>query len=102
MRAGVNIVLFTVVLPLIINFLLAKTHAATRDLWIGQVSIVLMTVGVFIIAAAGTAAFLIVGKYRISGKVTLAWQRSLTLLKDLWYTHLERGFRPLFAVSSRS
>ncbi|KAI1360575.1 major facilitator superfamily domain-containing protein [Xylaria arbuscula] len=60
-RAGVNIVLFTVILPLIINYLLAKTHAATRDLWIGQASIVLMTIGVFIIAAAGTAAFLIVG-----------------------------------------
>ncbi|KAI1148904.1 major facilitator superfamily domain-containing protein [Nemania diffusa] len=61
LRAGVNIVLFTVILPLIINFLLAKTHAATRDLWIGQASIVLMTIGVFIMAASGTATFLIIG-----------------------------------------
>ncbi|TGJ78963.1 hypothetical protein E0Z10_g9802 [Xylaria hypoxylon] len=61
LRAGVNIVLFTVILPLIINFLLAKTHAATRDLRIGQASIVLMTIGAFIIASSASATFLIIG-----------------------------------------
>ncbi|KAI1421270.1 major facilitator superfamily domain-containing protein [Xylaria sp. FL1777] len=61
LRAGVNIVLFTVILPLIINFVLAKTHAATRDLWIGQASIVLMTVGGIIIASSSTATFMIIG-----------------------------------------
>ncbi|KAI0433319.1 major facilitator superfamily domain-containing protein [Xylaria sp. FL1042] len=61
LRAGVNIILFIVILPLIINFLLAKTHVATRDLWIGQVSIVLMTIGALIVAASGTATFMIIG-----------------------------------------
>ncbi|KAI0508435.1 major facilitator superfamily domain-containing protein [Xylaria bambusicola] len=60
-RAGVNILLFTVILPLVINFVLSNTHTATRDLWIGQVSIVLMTIGVFIIAVAATATFFIIG-----------------------------------------
>ncbi|KAI1304371.1 major facilitator superfamily domain-containing protein [Xylaria venustula] len=61
LRAGVNIVLFTVLLPLIINFLLAKTPGATRDLWIGQASIVLMTIGVLIVALSATAPFMIIG-----------------------------------------
>ncbi|KAK5636802.1 hypothetical protein RRF57_012514 [Xylaria bambusicola] len=60
-RAGVNILLFTMILPLIINFVLSNTHAATRDLWIGQVSIVLMTIGVFIVAVAATATLFIIG-----------------------------------------
>ncbi|KAI1813575.1 major facilitator superfamily domain-containing protein [Poronia punctata] len=61
LRAGVNIILFTVILPLIINYALAKTHIAIRDLWIGKASIVLMTVGVFIISSSATSAFMIVG-----------------------------------------
>ncbi|KAI0391243.1 major facilitator superfamily domain-containing protein [Xylariaceae sp. FL0594] len=61
LRAGVNIILFTAVLPLIINFVLSQMHVAARDLWIGQASIVLMTVGASVMAVSGTAAFFIVG-----------------------------------------
>ncbi|KAI0805581.1 major facilitator superfamily domain-containing protein [Xylaria sp. FL0064] len=61
LRAGVNIILFIVILPLIINFVLAKTHATTRDLWIGQASIVLMTIGAFILSASATATLMIIG-----------------------------------------
>ena len=61
-KSSINIILFTVILPTVINFVLASTNAASRDLWIGQVSIVLMLSGVVVMALSGTVSLLITGK----------------------------------------
>ncbi|KAK6072651.1 short-chain dehydrogenase reductase sdr [Seiridium cupressi] len=62
LRAGVNIALFTVVLPAIVNFVLWRMNAASRDLRIAQASALLMTVGAIIMSSSVTAASMIMGK----------------------------------------
>jgi hypothetical protein len=62
LRAGVNIALFTIILPSITTFALSRTSAASRDLWIGKASIVLLILGTFIMFSSETAVFMIIGK----------------------------------------
>lgn len=62
LRAVVNIFLFAVILPVIANYALARMSAASRDLWIGKASIILMIVGSFMLFSSASAAFMIIGK----------------------------------------
>lgn len=64
LRAGVNIALFTIILPSITTFALSRTSAASRDLWIGQASIVLLILGSCVMFSSETAVFMIIGKER--------------------------------------
>ena len=62
LRAGVNIALFTIILPCITTFALSRISAASRDLWIGKASIVLLVLGTFIMSSSGTAVLMLIGK----------------------------------------
>ncbi|KAK3191539.1 hypothetical protein K4F52_002354 [Lecanicillium sp. MT-2017a] len=61
LRAGVNIILFTAVLPALTTFVLASKNAAVKDLRIGKASIVLLALGSLILFASQAAAVMIVG-----------------------------------------
>ncbi|SCV28780.1 uncharacterized protein FFB14_01998 [Fusarium fujikuroi] len=61
LRAGVNIALFTVILPLIATYALASWSATSRDLWIGKASIILLILGSFIIFLSETSVGMIIG-----------------------------------------
>ncbi|KAI0471545.1 major facilitator superfamily domain-containing protein [Xylariaceae sp. FL0804] len=61
LRAGVNIALFTVILPFMINFAFKNASAPSRDLWIGKISIVLLMMGAFIMFASETAVLMCIG-----------------------------------------
>ncbi|KAM0349700.1 hypothetical protein ACHAPU_003529 [Fusarium lateritium] len=61
LRAGVNIALFTAILPFIATYALVRWSAASRDLWIGKASILLLILGSFILFLSETAAGMIVG-----------------------------------------
>lgn len=61
LRAGVNIALFTVILPLIATYALASWSATSRDLWIGKTSIILLILGSLIIFLSETSAGMIIG-----------------------------------------
>lgn len=62
LRAGVNIALFTIILPYIATFALSRTSAAFRDLWIAKASIILMIMGTFFISSTATPALMIIGE----------------------------------------
>ncbi|SPJ87783.1 uncharacterized protein FTOL_12252 [Fusarium torulosum] len=61
LRAGVNISLFTVILPLIATYALASWSATSRDLWIGKTSIILLVLGSFILFFSETTMGMIIG-----------------------------------------
>ncbi|KAI1013060.1 hypothetical protein LB503_001472 [Fusarium chuoi] len=61
LRAGVNIALFTVILPLIATYALASWSATSRDLWIGKTSIILLILGSLIIFLSETSVGMIIG-----------------------------------------
>ena len=72
LRAGVNIALFTVILPYIATFALREISAASRDLWIAKASIVLMILGAFFIFLSATPTLMIIGeqhKYGLSSVI---------------------------------
>jgi hypothetical protein len=62
LRAGVNIVLYTIILPSITTYILSRTSAASRDLWIAKTSIILMILGTFVLFSSTTPALMIIGK----------------------------------------
>ncbi|PQK10137.1 hypothetical protein BB8028_0002g04610 [Beauveria bassiana] len=61
LRAGVNIILFTVILPAVTNFLLVSKPATTRDFLVGAGSIFFLTLGYFVLFLSSTAAVMIIG-----------------------------------------
>ncbi|KAF5576061.1 hypothetical protein FPANT_11115 [Fusarium pseudoanthophilum] len=61
LRAGVNIALFTVILPLIATYALVSWSATSRDLWIGKTSIILLVLGSLIIFLSETSVGMIIG-----------------------------------------
>ncbi|KAH8698674.1 P-loop containing nucleoside triphosphate hydrolase protein [Talaromyces proteolyticus] len=61
LRASVNIALFTIILPSITACALSGTSSASKDLWIGKASIILLFLGTVIIASSEIAAFMITG-----------------------------------------
>jgi hypothetical protein len=63
LRAGVNISLFMIVLPYIATVVLSGATAASRDLCIEKISIVLMILGTIIMFLPATAAFIIISKH---------------------------------------
>lgn len=62
LRAGVNIVLFTAVLPYAATFALSKTSAASKDLWLAKASILLMIFGTVVLFASVTPVVMVMGK----------------------------------------
>ncbi|KAF5542234.1 hypothetical protein FMEXI_7569 [Fusarium mexicanum] len=61
LRAGVNIALFTVILPLIATYALVSWSATSRDLRIGKASIILLILGSLIIFLSETSVGMIIG-----------------------------------------
>ncbi|KAF4343720.1 major facilitator superfamily transporter [Fusarium beomiforme] len=61
LRAGVNIALFTVILPFIATYMLVSWSPTSRDLWIGRASIILLVLGSFILFLSETAVGMIIG-----------------------------------------
>ncbi|KAI1846331.1 hypothetical protein JX266_007536 [Neoarthrinium moseri] len=61
LRAGVNLILYTIILPFIINFILSNKSAAYKDLLIGQASVVFMALGGLILFASWSAPLMITG-----------------------------------------
>ncbi|KAG7414554.1 MFS efflux pump atnC [Fusarium oxysporum f. sp. rapae] len=61
LRAGVNIALFTVILPFIATYALVSWSATSRDLWIGKASIILLILGNLIIFLSETSVGMIIG-----------------------------------------
>ncbi|RBQ71532.1 hypothetical protein FVER53590_03151 [Fusarium verticillioides] len=61
LRAGVNIALFTVILPLVATYALVSWSATSRDLWIGKTSIILLVLGSLIIFLSETSVGMIIG-----------------------------------------
>ncbi|EXL98561.1 major facilitator superfamily domain-containing protein [Fusarium oxysporum II5] len=61
LRAGVNIALFTVILPFIATYALVSWSAKSRDLSIGKASIILLILGSFIIFSSQTAVGMMIG-----------------------------------------
>lgn len=62
LRAGVNVILFALVLPLLSTFVYFRKSAILKDLWIARASIVLLGVGVSILFVSVTPAIMIAGK----------------------------------------
>lgn len=68
LRAGVNILLFTIVLPFVVTFATFKTSAdpetsaTSKDLWIARASIILMIIGTLILSVSATPALMVIGK----------------------------------------
>jgi hypothetical protein len=60
-RAGVNIALFTLILPAVVTITNTRTTAATRDLWIAKASIILMILGTLSLFLSTTVALMIIG-----------------------------------------
>lgn len=66
LRAAITIPLFTVILPGIVSVLLSTKPAATKDLLIGKVSIVFLTLGSFILFLANSVSTMIIGEFQTS------------------------------------
>jgi len=61
LRAGVNIILFTAVLPFIVTLTYFKNSVISKDLLIGRASIILMVLGTVIIGVSSTSVLMIIG-----------------------------------------
>ncbi|KAG9240674.1 major facilitator superfamily domain-containing protein [Calycina marina] len=61
LRASVNITLFAVILPFIMNFTLSGLSPPLRDLWIGKASVVLLVLGTSILFLSQTVFLMIIG-----------------------------------------
>jgi hypothetical protein len=66
LRAGVNIILYLVVLPAITTFALSKTSSTSQDLWIARGSIVLSMLGTLILSVSATPILMVTGTYLIA------------------------------------
>ncbi|KAF9771958.1 hypothetical protein IL306_010370 [Fusarium sp. DS 682] len=87
LRAGVNIALFTVILPFIATYVLVSWSPTSRDLWIGKASIILLILGSFILFLSETAVGMIIGKHTVD-KVTIS--RKLSIFRT---RHIRLGLR---------
>ena len=61
LRAGVNIILFLFVLPLLSAYAFANATTSFKDLFISRISIVLMVLGSLALSVSSTAALMIIG-----------------------------------------